>query len=190
MPLIRRSNDPAVCGWCGTPTDGAGKCSGCGRDLTRFEKLPLRSEWARNQGIESQTVEEPVEATTAHYELNPVALAAALLGAGMCVVGLFLPATENPGFSQVESNSLIQQGTVVWIIVIFGAIFAVDLARAYQAKRPPSWWELIFPISVGISSGRLLKGDTRPAQASTSCSRAPCYADSASSHYERRLGVR
>lgn len=161
MPLrsMRRNSDAAVCPFCGTPAGEAAECVACGHDLTCFEKLPLRSEWDSLEQTGSAAIEESVEEAP-QSELNAVALAAALLGAAMCVVGLFLPANENPGFSQLESNSLIQHGAVVWTVVIFGAVFAVDLARAYQRRNPPSWWELAFPVTVGVSTARLLTGST------------------------------
>ena len=49
---------------------------------------------------------------------------------------------------------------MVWTVVIFGALFVLDLARAYQRKRQVSWWELVFPVTVAASTARLLKGST------------------------------
>jgi len=95
------------------------------------------------------------------FELSPAPLGAAMLGTGLCVLGLFLPANQAPaGVSRVISNSLIQQGVVVWSIVIFGAMFVVNLARAYQQKRPLSLWALLFPVTAGGTTATLLGGST------------------------------
>lgn len=115
---------------------------------------------ARQHDAEHGNDPQALAAVRERYELNPVALGIALLGAALTVVGLFLPAYENSGFLQVENNRLIQQGVVVWTVVIFGVVLIVDLARAYQQHRRPSWGALTFPVSVGISTALLLKGTT------------------------------
>lgn len=182
MSFLRRHEDPAVCPGCGSPVGADDFCPTCGGDLRGYSDFPLRSEWeqddryphvleqaseasraevARERGErerqveESEAAEEPVR-----FELNPIALAVAIIGTAVVIVGLFLPANENPGFTNVEKDTLIQQGLVVGTVIIFGVLFAIDLARSYQRHRRPSWWGLVFPIAVFASTARLLKGST------------------------------
>lgn len=157
-PRHGRRADVPVCHICGSSVQDEPACPNCGKDLRAYDKLPLRSDWERDQEIDMS--EPGDDDASERFELNPVALAATLLGAGMTVLGLFLPANENPGFAQVDKNTLIQQGVVVWSVVIFGAVFVIDLARSYQRKKRPNWGELLFPITVGTSTARLLGGTT------------------------------
>jgi hypothetical protein len=181
MSFLRRHEDPAVCPGCGSPVGADDFCSSCGGDLRSYSDFPLRSEWeqddryphvleqvseeSRAQAVreraererqkESAAAEEPIR-----FELNPIAVAVALIGTAVIILGLFLPANENPGFGNVEQNTLIQQGLVVATVIVFGVVFAIDLARSYQRRRRPSWWELLLPISVFATTARLLGGST------------------------------
>jgi hypothetical protein len=157
------SRDYPVCPKCGKRVGAEPSCLTCHDDLTRYEKLPLRQDWLAGRALRASDTPDAAEEAQepeVRFELNPAAAALALLGAAMCVLGLFLPTYENPGFSSIAKNTMIQQGAVVWTVVIFGALFAVDLFRAYQSKRPPRWAELVFPVTVGLSTARLLKGTT------------------------------
>jgi hypothetical protein len=180
MSFLRRHADPAVCPGCGSHVGADDFCPTCGGDLRGYSEFPLRSEWEqddryphvlehasetsraeaarerveRQHGVqESDDAGEPVR-----FELNPMALAVALIGTAVVIVGLFLPANENPGFTNVANNTLIQHGLVVGTVIVFGALFAIDLARCYQRHRRPSWSELLFPITVFASTARLLRG--------------------------------
>ena len=56
------------------------------------------------------------------------------LGAAITVIALFLPANENPGFSTIDKNTLIQQSLVTWSVVIFGAVAHIEPIRLWRKE--------------------------------------------------------
>ena len=97
-----------VCPECGNRDRDEPECPNCGHDLTAHEKLPLRNDWLADRTAEDAEAEEAqreAEKDAERFELSPVAVGVALLGAALIVLGLFLPANENPVFSSVEQNT-------------------------------------------------------------------------------------
>lgn len=100
------------------------------------DRLQAFEEHLRGHGVPGTTVDAAHRIVDTHepVDVTPVSLAIALVGAALMLLAIFLPQFESNTFSQIEKNSLIQNGDGWWFIGL--AVGSTGAAyRAYQQQR-------------------------------------------------------
>lgn len=82
---------------------------------------------ARGLAKEAEEASQPKTSTRQRGEISGAGLAISLAGAGLMLLGVFLPWAESSSFARIEENTVIQSGYgafwVVWSVVIVSGIF-------------------------------------------------------------------
>ena len=119
------------------------------------EALATVDEWATQlrtlvQGEQLREFDTAMSEATRVIDVSPVGLVFAGCGALAMLISVFLPYAEsNSVFTQIEQNTLIQNG-VGWLFVILVIVDAVSTYRAYRLRTRT--WGPILTGAIGISA--------------------------------------
>lgn len=127
-------------------------CSaGMRRRLSADDRLPgfdghLRG---RESGDGGQTPTFPLHEDE-DVDITPLSLGIALAGAAVMLVAVFLPQFESTTFSQIEKNTLIQNGDG-WGYIVLAVLAAGAAYRAYRGRKRTSATVILGGLGIALA---------------------------------------
>lgn len=83
---------------------------------------------------------------TGYYEIDPVGIGLAIVGAAIMVIAVFLPRLESSTFTTIAQNTLIQGGDGIWIV--FAAIGVAGATYRSWKSGQRSWSVIVIGLIV------------------------------------------
>jgi hypothetical protein len=119
-----------------------------------------RNERARDAATQKAlAVAKTAPDTESTYEVTPVSLAIALVGAGLLLISVFLPRVESDSLGGVVQNTLIQSGDG-WFLILLAVGVAGTAWRAYYSDHRSLGPAILGLIAVGVA---IYEGTSRSA---------------------------